>query len=102
MIPIETFWSKGAGGKKYNQFLLNRRFFDPAKKYPMIFLIHGGPQGHWEDDFHYRWNTELFASKGYVVVAPNPRASTGYGQQFTNEISGDWGGKALYRFDECL
>ncbi len=93
MIPIETFWSKGAGGKKVQSILVKPPFFDKSKKYPMIFLIHGGPQGHWTDDFHYRWNTQLFASKGYVVVAPNPRGSVGYGQQFTNEISRDWGGK---------
>jgi dipeptidyl aminopeptidase/acylaminoacyl peptidase len=93
MIPIETFWSPGAAGAKVQSILVKPPFFDPGKKYPMIFLIHGGPQGHWEDDFHYRWNTEMFASQGYVVVAPNPRGSTGYGQKFTDEISGDWGGK---------
>lgn len=93
MIPIQTFWSKGAGGKEVQSILVKPPFFDKSKKYPMIFLIHGGPQGHWTDDFHYRWNTQLFASKGYVVVAPNPRGSVGYGQQFTNEISKDWGGK---------
>ena len=93
MIPIETFWFDGAGGKKVESIIVKPPFFDPSKKYPMILLIHGGPQGHWSDDFHYRWNTQLFASKGYVVIAPNPRGSTGYGQEFTNEISGDWGGK---------
>jgi len=94
MNPLETFWCEGAGGKKIESILVKPPFFNPAKKYPMIFLIHGGPQGHWEDDFHYRWNTELFSSRGYVVVAPNPHGSTGYGQAFTNEISKDWGGKA--------
>ncbi|HSP87452.1 MAG TPA: S9 family peptidase [Ignavibacteriaceae bacterium] len=89
---IETFWSEGANGDKVQSILIKPPFFDPSKKYPMIFLIHGGPQGHWSDDFHYRWNTQLFASKGYVVVAPNPRGSTGYGQKFTDEISQDWGG----------
>jgi dipeptidyl aminopeptidase/acylaminoacyl peptidase len=93
MIPIETFWSEGAGGKKVESIIVKPPFFDPSKKYPMILLVHGGPQGHWSDDFHYRWNTQLFASKGYVVIAPNPRGSTGYGQQFTNEITLDWGGK---------
>ncbi len=93
MIPIETFWSEGADGKKVESILVKPPFFDPSKKYPMILLVHGGPQGHWSDDFHYRWNTQLFASKGYVVIAPNPRGSTGYGQQFTNEITMDWGGK---------
>jgi len=93
MNPVETFWSPGAEGAKVQSILVKPPFFDPNKKYPMIFLIHGGPQGHWEDDFHFRWNTEMFASQGYVVVAPNPRGSTGYGQKFTDEISGDWGGK---------
>lgn len=90
---FETFWSEGAEGAKVQSIIVKPPFFDSKNKYPMIFLIHGGPQGHWNDDFHYRWNTQLFASKGYVVVAPNPRGSTGYGQKFTDEISGDWGGK---------
>jgi dipeptidyl aminopeptidase/acylaminoacyl peptidase len=94
MTPIETFWSEGAGGRKIESILVKPPFFDSTRKYPMIFLIHGGPQGYWCDEFHYRWNIQLFASKGYVVVAPNPTGSFGYGQKLTNEISGDWGGKA--------
>ncbi|RPI75468.1 MAG: S9 family peptidase [Ignavibacteriales bacterium] len=90
---IETFWSEGSNGDKVQSLLIKPPFFDPQKSYPMIFLIHGGPQGHWSDDFHYRWNIQLFASEGYVVVAPNPRGSVGYGQKFTDEISQDWGGK---------
>ena len=93
MNEIETFWTEGANGTPVQSILVKPPFFDPAKKYPLIFLIHGGPQGHWTDDFHYRWNIQLFASKGYVVVAPNPRGSVGYGQKFTDEISRDWGGK---------
>ena len=91
---VDTFWSLGANGKKIESIILKPPFFNPTKKYPVIFLIHGGPQDNWQDEFHYRWNLELFASKGYVVVAPNPTGSTGYGQKFTNDISGDWGGKA--------
>lgn len=91
--PLETFWSEGANGDKVESILIKPPFFDPNKKYPMMFLIHGGPQGAWEDNFHYRWNLQMFAGAGYVVVAPNPRGSTGYGQKFTDEISGDWGGK---------
>ena len=91
--PVETFWSEGANGVMVQSILIKPPFFDQNKKYPMIFLIHGGPQGHWSDDFHYRWNIQLFASQGCVVVAPNPRGSTGYGQLFTDEISQDWGGK---------
>jgi dipeptidyl aminopeptidase/acylaminoacyl peptidase len=93
MNDVETFWSPGANGAKVQSILIKPPFFDANKKYPMIFLIHGGPQGAWEDNFHYRWNLQLFASRGYVVVAANPRGSSGYGQKFTDEISGDWGGK---------
>ena len=93
MNEVETFWSKSADGTKIQSILVKPPFFDSSKKYPLIFLIHGGPQGHWEDDFHYRWNLQMFASPGYVVVAVNPRGSTGYGQKFTNAVSKDWGGK---------
>ncbi|MDA3860736.1 MAG: S9 family peptidase [Melioribacteraceae bacterium] len=93
MNSVETFWSDGAEGAKVQSMLVKPPFFDESKTYPLIFLIHGGPQGHWTDDFHYRWNAQMFASKGYVVVAPNPRGSTGYGQAFTDGISQDWGGK---------
>lgn len=94
MNDIETFWSKGADGKPVQSILVKPPFFDPTFKYPMILLVHGGPQGSWSDDFHYRWNLQMFAAQGYVVIAPNPRGSTGYGQKFTDEISGDWGGRA--------
>ncbi len=68
--------------------------FDPKKKYPVKFLIHGGPQGAWGDAWSYRWNPELMAASGYVVVMVNPRGSTGYGQAFIDGVNGDWGGKA--------
>jgi dipeptidyl aminopeptidase/acylaminoacyl peptidase len=74
-------------------FLIRPPAFDPAKKYPVKFLIHGGPQGAWGDDWSYRWNAELFAANGYVVVMINFRGSTGYGQPFVDAINGDWGGK---------
>jgi len=93
MMPLEEFWSDGADGVKVHSLMVKPPFFDPNKKYPMVFLVHGGPQGAWEDKWHYRWNPSLYASRGYVVVMPNPRGSTGYGQKFTDEISGDWGGK---------
>jgi dipeptidyl aminopeptidase/acylaminoacyl peptidase len=95
MNDVETFWCEGAEEVKVQSIILKPQFFDSGKKYPMMFLIHGGPQGHWEDDFHYRWNLQMFASQGYVVVAPNPRGSEGYGQKFTDEISQDWGGKVF-------
>lgn len=90
---METFWSEGAEGAKVQSIMIKPPFFDPNKKYPLMFLVHGGPQGAWTDDFHYRWNLQMFAAPGYVVVAPNPRGSIGYGQKFTDEISQDWGGK---------
>src|SRR5207247_1127996 len=69
--------------------------FNPRRKYPLAVLIHGGPQGAWNDNWGYRWNPQIFANAGYVVFMPNPRGSTGYGQQFVAEISGDWGGKVF-------
>lgn len=88
----EMEWT-GALGKKIHGFVVKPANFDAGKKYPLVVLIHGGPQGAWNDSWSYRWNPQLFADAGYVVFAPNPRGSTGYGQQFVNEISGDWGGK---------
>ena len=67
--------------------------FDPKKKWPLVYLVHGGPQGAWEDGWSYRWNPQLWAAQGYVVALPNPRGSTGFGQKYVDEISGDWGGK---------
>ena len=92
--PAEEIEWTGAAGRKIHGFIVKPNDFDPAKKYPLVVLIHGGPQSAWNDNWGYRWNPEVFANAGYVVFAPNPRGSTGYGQQFVNEISGDWGGKA--------
>ncbi len=93
MNPLEEFWFKGAVNTDVHGFLLKPPGFKQGTKYPMIFLIHGGPQGSWDDEFHWRWNYQMFASPGYVVVAINQRGSTGFGQKFTDEISQDWGGK---------
>jgi dipeptidyl aminopeptidase/acylaminoacyl peptidase len=91
---LEPFWFTGAEGTKVQGFLLRPPNFDPAKKYPVKFLMHGGPQTAWGDAWSYRWNWELFASSGYVVIGINRRGSTGYGQKFVDEVSGDWGGRA--------
>ena len=91
--PLESFWFTGANKTKVQGFLLKPPNFDANKKYPVKLLIHGGPQGAWGDDWSFRWNPELFAANGYVVVMINPRGSTGYGQKFIDEINGDWGGK---------
>lgn len=92
--PEDFEWT-GALGKRIHGFILKPADFDASKKYPLIVLIHGGPQGAWMDNWGYRWNPQIFANAGYVVFMPNPRGSTTYGQQFVNEISGDWGGKAF-------
>jgi dipeptidyl aminopeptidase/acylaminoacyl peptidase len=94
MQPLESFWFKGANNEEVQGFMVKPPGFDPNKKYPLKFLIHGGPQGAWGNEWSYRWNAELFAATGnYVVVMINFHGSTGYGQKFTDSISGDWGGK---------
>ncbi len=80
-------------GGDMQMWLLKPPGFDESKKYPVVYLVHGGPQGMWGDSWSYRWNPQLWAAQGYVVAMPNPRGSTGFGQKFVDEISGDWGGK---------
>src|SRR5271165_7169888 len=92
MQPLESFWFSGAAKEKVQGFLVKPPNFDASKKYPVKFLIHGGPQGAWGDDWSYRWNPELFAANGYVVVTINFHGSTGYGQKFIDAINGNWGG----------
>jgi dipeptidyl aminopeptidase/acylaminoacyl peptidase len=98
MSRLESFWFTGAHKDKVEGFLVKPPNFDASKKYPVKFLIHGGPQGAWGDDWSYRWNAELFAaptsatSSGYVVIMINFHGSTGYGQKFIDAINGDWGG----------
>ena len=89
----EDLWWTGAENARVQGHLVKPANFDPLQKYPAIVLIHGGPQGAWSDSWSYRWNPQMFAARGYVVLMPNPRGSTGFGQRFTEEISGDWGGK---------
>ena len=81
------------GEQSMQMWILKPPGFDASKKWPVAYLIHGGPQGAWEDGWSFRWNPQLWAAQGYVVVLPNPRGSTGFGQKFCDEISGDWGGK---------
>ncbi|NUM37100.1 MAG: S9 family peptidase [Candidatus Brocadiae bacterium] len=92
MNPVEDFWFESFDGWRVHGLLVKPPQFNPEKKYPVVFLIHGGPQGGWSDDFHYRWNLSLFAAPGYVVIAINFRGSKGYGQKFCDAVSGDWGG----------
>jgi len=87
----EEFWFTGALDEKVHGFIMRPPNFELGKKYPAIHLIHGGPQGMWSNDFHPRWNYQMFASKGYVVYMINFHGSKGYGQDFTDVISGHWG-----------
>ena len=93
MQRLESFTFKGANDEEVQGFMVKPPGFDPNKKYSLKFLIHGGPQGAWGNSWSYRWNSELFVANGYVVVMINFHGSTGYGQKFTDSISGDWGGK---------
>ena len=95
MNAAEEFWFEGADGDEVHGFLIKPPNFNPDKKYPMIYMVHGGPQGAWHNGWHYRWNPELWAAQGYVLVLTNPRGSTGYGQEFKFQISKDWGGKVF-------
>jgi dipeptidyl aminopeptidase/acylaminoacyl peptidase len=90
---MENFWFTASDGTKVQGFMIKPPAFDASKKYPVKFLIHGGPQGAWGDAWSYRWNAELFAANGYVVIMINPGGSTGYGQAFVDRVNGDWGGK---------
>ncbi len=88
-----TVASPAGGSIQY--WLIKPPNFDASKKYPVVFLIHGGPQGAWEDAWSSRWNPSLWAAQGWIVAAPNPRGSTGFGQTFVDQISGDWGGRVM-------
>jgi len=93
MNPAEEFWFEGAGKDRVHGWLVKPPAFDSAKKYPLVQLIHGGPHGPWKDEFHYRWNAQMYAAQGFVVAMINFHASGGYGRAFSDAIVGDWGGK---------
>jgi dipeptidyl aminopeptidase/acylaminoacyl peptidase len=95
----ESLTVRGAGGTPVQYWLLKPPAFEASKKYPVVFLIHGGPQGAWEDAWSSRWNPSLWAAQGWIIAAPNPRGSTGFGQTFVDEVSQDWGGKVMTDLD---
>ena len=92
--PGESVTYTGAAEKPVQAWIFKPADFDPAKTYPLLVLIHGGPQGVWGDGWSFRWNYQVFANAGYVVFAPNPRGSIGWGQEFVDDITLDWEGKA--------
>jgi dipeptidyl aminopeptidase/acylaminoacyl peptidase len=89
--PAEQMWVTGSGGARIHVFIVKPHNFDPSRKYPVILNVHGGPQSQWADAFRGDW--QVYPGAGYVVAFPNPHGSTGYGQDFTAQISGDWGGR---------
>jgi dipeptidyl aminopeptidase/acylaminoacyl peptidase len=94
MNAPETFWFDGAEGTKVQAMLIRPPKFDATKKYPLLVVLHGGPQTMWSNAWGYRWNAQVFSGAGYVTLMINRRGSTGYGQKFTDAITNDWGGKA--------
>lgn len=91
----EFFTFKGVGGDTVQGYVVKPVGYQAGGKYPVAFIIHGGPQGAMTNDFHYRWNPQTYAGQGFAVVTINFHGSTGYGQKFTDAISGDWGGAPL-------
>lgn len=95
MASPESVWFEGAAGARVQMWIIKPPGFDAGKKYPLVFWVHGGPQGAFTDAWSSRWNPQLWAARGYVLALPNPRGSTGFGQQFVDEISHDWAGKVF-------
>jgi dipeptidyl aminopeptidase/acylaminoacyl peptidase len=94
--------SVAAAGGKVQYWLIKPPNFDPSKKYPVVFLIHGGPQGVWGDAWSTRWNPSLWAAQGWVIAAPNPSGSTGFGQATVDRITRDWGGRVMTEIDAVV
>ena len=98
----ESLTATTPSGQKVQYWLIKPPQFDPARKYPVVFLIHGGPQGAWEDAWSARWNPSLWAAEGWVIAAPNPRGSFGFGQTFVDQISSDWAGAVMTDIDAVV
>ena len=92
---VEERWVEATDGKKIHCWVIYPPDFDPAKKYPLLTYCQGGPQGQIGQWFSYRWNFHLMAAQGYVVVAPNRRGLPGFGREWNDQISTDWGGQAM-------
>jgi dipeptidyl aminopeptidase/acylaminoacyl peptidase len=93
LTATSELWAQSKDGLPLHSFLIKPPDFSPGRRYPAVVLVHGGPQGAWEDVWQWRWNAQLFAGAGYVVLMPNPRGSEGFGQRFVDQVSGDWGGR---------
>jgi len=98
----ESLTATTPAGQKIQYWLIKPPNFDPARKCPVVFLLHGGPQGAWDDAWSARWNPSLWAAQGWIIAAPNPRGSFGFGQTFVDQISGDWGGAVMTDIDTVV
>jgi dipeptidyl aminopeptidase/acylaminoacyl peptidase len=96
---VDNITYKGADNADVQMWIVYPPKFDASKKWPLLMMIHGGPHNAITTDFHYRWNAHLFASKGYVVAIPNFHGSSGFGQKFTDSITGDMASKP---FDDIM
>ncbi|MGA8029323.1 MAG: S9 family peptidase [Bryobacteraceae bacterium] len=94
LTPLEKISVDGADGAKIESYVVKPPGFNPSLKYPVLFAIHGGPEGDWGESWSYRWNAQVLAAAGFVVILPNPHGSIGYGQSFTDAVNSDWGGRA--------
>ena len=101
-IQVESVTVAGANDTPVQMWIVRPPNFDPGKKYPLVFWVHGGPQSAFDDAWSTRWNAALWAAQGYVVTLANPRGSVGFGQKFTDEISRDWGGRVYQDLLACL
>lgn len=99
---ISDIWYPGSKGYDNQALVMKPSNFDPSKKYPLAFLIHGGPQSAWVDDWSTRWNPAIFAEQGYIAVCPNPTGSTGYGMAHQNAIKDNWGGSPYEDLVKCF
>ncbi len=94
LTPLEKISAAGADGAQVESFVVKPPDFNSANRYPVLIAIHGGPESDWGESWSYRWNAQVFAGAGYLVILPNPHGSIGYGQSFTDAVNGDWGGRA--------
>lgn len=99
---VESVTVPGAGGARVQMWLVKPPGFDPAKKYPLVLWVHGGPQSAFNDAWSTRWNPQVWAAQGYVIALPNPRGSTGFGQAFADAVSRDWGGAVVDDLLACV
>ena len=102
LSDFEQFNFKGWNDETVYGYVMKPYGYEPGKRFPVAFIVHGGPQGSMGNEWHYRWNMQVFAGQGYAVVGVDFHGSTGYGQAFTDSISRDWGGKPLVDLQKGL